>query len=736
MHLTNVGTDKTADEKTAIRKERAGQKNMEKEDIKKLVLQAAQGNKAAFGALYEETGRTVYFSCLKLLGDPQLAEDITQETYLTALQKLGTLAQPENFSAWVNRIGINLCKMHFRNNAVPEDNSEEIIEEIPDEGLIPEEYVSNDAKRKIIMNIIDTVLTEEQRRSVILYYFDMLTVPEIAEVMNCTTGTVTSRLSAARKKIKEAVLIYEENNNDRLHAAVPVFILSKLLNKEASNTVLPKLTVFTGSASAVNAVPDSVTSTKTISGGKVMFSTVKAKVIAGVCAAAVVGGGITAAVVLSSNGSKDNDNDDGVVVVTESQKSSESSSAADNKADTAGNNSDKYWITGFKGSDPSDTLPQDIFGSKISVPVDLSAIDGGNAAMELYGDDIGKSGDIMSIDKMVGENTNVEITFVSSDESQTKYDLISGNPFDRDASVADILKENSWSVTIPLEEAVDTSDWEYESYGSYSNKEDLDKIIDKMGCPTSIYMNSEYDGMDDYKCYTMYWENVDYTISLTVVETYSNYEEYDVVLDDFSVSDFTYYSKNYPQEEIHEKDGEAVFTSEYTGITTPGESTVNTDENRVKVYDDLKALDLTSDAALPKDISVSYKGIDHVFTGTELIDDVRAEMVDTPDDEYDSALCYGKTSSTVDNIIIFDFWLNSDHTLHKIRMSFTTESDCSIFGITKNSTPEEMAAILGTPEVSDRNGKDQFLDWKSDSMSVNAYYYDGVLQSIQAYFES
>lgn len=708
---------------------------MEKDDIKKLVLQAAQGNKAAFGALYEETGRTVYFSCLKLLGDPQLAEDITQETYLTALQKLGTLAQPENFPAWVNRIGINLCKMHFRNNAAPEDNSEEIIEDIPDEGLIPEEYVSNDAKRKIIMDIIDTVLTEEQRRSVILYYFDMLTVPEIAEVMNCTTGTVTSRLSAARKKIKEAVLIYEENNNDRLHAVVPVFILSKLLNKEASNTVLPKLTVFTGSASAANAVPDSVTSTKTISGGKVMFSTVKAKVIAGVCAAAVVGGGITAAVVLSSNDSKDNDNDDGVVVVTESQKSSESSSAAD-KADTAGNNSDKFWITGFKGSDPSDTLPQDIFGSKISVPVDLSAIDGGNAAMELYGDDIGKSGDIMSIDKMVGENTNVEITFVSSDESQTKYDLISGNPFDRDASVADILKENSWSVTIPLEEAVDTSDWEYESYGSYSNKEDLDKIIDKMGCPTSIYMNSEYDGMDDYKCYTMYWENVDYTISLTVVETYSNYEEYDVVLDDFSVSDFTYYSKNYPQEEIHEKDGEAVFTSEYTGITTPGESTVNTDENRVKVYDDLKTLDLSSDAALPKDISVSYKGINHVFTGTELIDDVRAEMVDTPDDEYDSALCYGKTSSTVDNIIIFDFWLNSDHTLHKIRMSFTTESDCSIFGITKNSTPEEMAAILGTPEVSDRNGKDQFLDWKSDSMSVNAYYYDGVLQSIQAYFEN
>lgn len=708
---------------------------MEKEKIRRLVLQAGQGDRAAFGELYEETGRSVYFNCLKLLGNAQQAEDITQDTFMKALEKLDSLKEPENFSAWVNRIAINNCKMYFRKNPrSAEEESEKIIDDTPDSELIPDDYTDSEEKRRIIMNIIDTALTDEQRQTIILYYFDMMSVAEIAEIMECSVGTVTSRLSAARKKIREAVLIYEKKNNDRLHAVMPIPVLSKIFMQECQHLKLPELSVFSNTAAAEDIVPDK-NPTMSKSGGKGMFSTVKAKVIAGVCAAAVVGGGITAAVVLSSNGSKDNDNDDGVVVVTESQKSSESSSAAD-KADSAGNNSDKFWITGFKGSDPSDTLPQDIFGSKISVPVDLSAIDGGNAAMELYGDDIGKSGDIMSIDKMVGENTNVEITFVSSDESQTKYDLISGNPFDRDASVADILKENSWSVTIPLEEAVDTSDWEYESYGSYSNKEDLDKIIDKMGCPTSIYMNSEYDGMDDYKCYTMYWENVDYTISLTVVETYSNYEEYDVVLDDFSVSDFTYYSKNYPQEEIHEKDGEAVFTSEYTGITTPGESTVNTDENRVKVYDDLKTLDLSSDAVLPKDISVSYKGIDHVFTGTELIDDVRAEMVDTPDDEYDSALCYGKTSSTMDNIIIFDFWLNSDHTLHKIRMSFTTESDCSIFGITKNSTPEEMAAILGTPEVSDRNGKDQFLDWESDSMSVNAYYYDGVLQSIQAYFES
>lgn len=65
----------------------------------------------------------------------------------------------------------------------------------------------------------------------------------------------------------------------------------------------------------------------------------------------------------------------------------------------------------------------------------------------------------------------------------------------------------------------------------------------QMGCPTSIYYNSDYESLDGYKGYTMYWENVDYTISLGVVETYSNYEEYDVVLDYFSAYDFTYYSK-------------------------------------------------------------------------------------------------------------------------------------------------------------------------------------------------
>lgn len=279
---------------------------MEKEKIRRLVLQAGQGDRAAFGELYEETGRSVYFNCLKLLGNAQQAEDITQDTFMKALEKLDSLKEPENFSAWVNRIAINNCKMYFRKNPrTAEEESEKIIDDTPDSELIPDDYADSEEKRRIIMNIIDIALTDEQRQTIILYYFDMMSVAEIAEIMECSVGTVTSRLSAARKKIREAVLIYEKKNNDRLHAVMPIPVLSKIFMQECQHLKLPELSVFS-KASAMEVVPDKNT-TISKSGGKGMFSTVKAKVIAGVVALAVVGGGITAVVLANRDKTADAD---------------------------------------------------------------------------------------------------------------------------------------------------------------------------------------------------------------------------------------------------------------------------------------------------------------------------------------------------------------------------------------------------------------------------------------------
>ncbi|WP_417122178.1 RNA polymerase sigma factor [Ruminococcus bicirculans (ex Wegman et al. 2014)] len=280
---------------------------MKKEKIRRLVLQAGQGDRAAFGELYEEMGRSVYFNCLKLLGNTQQAEDITQDTFMKALEKLDSLKEPENFSAWVNRIAINNCKMYFRKNPrIAEEESEKIIDDTPDSELIPDDYADSEEKRRIIMNIIDTALTDEQRQTIILFYFDMMSVAEIAEIMECSVGTVTSRLSAARKKIREAVLIYEKKNNDRLHAVMPIPVLSKIFMQECQHLKLPELSVFSNTAAAEDIVPEKKPTMRR-SGGKGMFSTVKAKVIAGVVVLAVVGGGITAAVLANRDRTADTD---------------------------------------------------------------------------------------------------------------------------------------------------------------------------------------------------------------------------------------------------------------------------------------------------------------------------------------------------------------------------------------------------------------------------------------------
>lgn len=280
---------------------------MEKEKIRRLVLQAGHGDRAAFGELYEETGRSVYFNCLKLIGNAQQAEDITQDTFMKALEKLDSLKEPENFSAWVNRIAINNCKMYFRKNPrTAEEESEKIIDDTPDSELIPDDYADSEEKRRIIMNIIDTTLTDEQRQTIVLYYFDMMSVAEIAEIMDCSVGTVTSRLSAARKKIREAVLIYEKKNNDRLHAVMPIPVLSKIFMQECQHLKLPELSVFSDTAAAEDIVPEKKPTMRK-SGGKGMFSTVKVKVIAGVVVLAVVGGGITAAVLANRDRTADTD---------------------------------------------------------------------------------------------------------------------------------------------------------------------------------------------------------------------------------------------------------------------------------------------------------------------------------------------------------------------------------------------------------------------------------------------
>ena len=159
-----------------------------------------------------------------------------QETYLTALERPGALKDRAAVQSWLNRIAANKCRNFLNAKSY---SAVESGEDIPDDGLIPEEYVEDKAKRELIMRLIREVLSEEQYQTVILYYFDEMTAAEIAELMGCHEKTVRYRLKVARVKIKEAIARYEEENSEKLHGIAPMLPLSRLLRAESENASVP-----------------------------------------------------------------------------------------------------------------------------------------------------------------------------------------------------------------------------------------------------------------------------------------------------------------------------------------------------------------------------------------------------------------------------------------------------------------------------------------------------------------
>ena len=280
-------------------------------DISQIVQNALGGDQSAFEYLYSETRKAVYFTCIGFLKNEEDARDVMQEVYITAFEKLNTLGQAQKFGAWVKRIAVNKCKdFLIKKNAHPASSlgDDSGLEELSDENILPEEYVENAEKRETVMKIGQSVLSDTLYRTVMLFYFDEMSIAEIAEIMDCPEGTVKYRLNAARAKIKKGVLDYEKKNDDKLHSVAVIPFLTRLFDEAANSVEVPELHI--GSmlpkkfSVSVNSAPGANVSAHTVSGGKVMLGSLKAKVIAGVCAAAVAGGGVTAGVLISKNAKK------------------------------------------------------------------------------------------------------------------------------------------------------------------------------------------------------------------------------------------------------------------------------------------------------------------------------------------------------------------------------------------------------------------------------------------------
>ncbi|MBP1736545.1 MAG: sig1 [Oscillospiraceae bacterium] len=153
---------------------------------------------------YRETSRMAYYTALSILKNDADAQDAVQNSYIDAFSKFDQLQNPSAFASWLKRIVINNC-INMRKKKKPElfktnEEAQYFLDNIPEqnEEFLPEEYIVKETKRKQIIKIID-MLPELQQTTILLRYYDELSVKDIAEVMECSESTVTSRISYAKK---------------------------------------------------------------------------------------------------------------------------------------------------------------------------------------------------------------------------------------------------------------------------------------------------------------------------------------------------------------------------------------------------------------------------------------------------------------------------------------------------------------------------------------------------------
>jgi len=191
-----------------------------------LIRQAKKGDVAAFNRLVLYYQEAVYNVAYWITGDPQSAEDIAQETFITAYQSLNRF-RGGSFKAWILRIATNRCYDELRRHKRrPQSSIEEMTEEndsaaflrSPEDG--PEQHRQRVELAVAIERCLDG-LPEDQRVATVLCDVEGHDYQEIADIMRVSLGTVKSRLSRARARLRDCLQQSQEllHTNYRLQSS-------------------------------------------------------------------------------------------------------------------------------------------------------------------------------------------------------------------------------------------------------------------------------------------------------------------------------------------------------------------------------------------------------------------------------------------------------------------------------------------------------------------------------------
>ena len=203
------------------------------ESLSEAVRAAKNGDKAGFSYIYESTYREKYYIALKYVKNEADAEDVLADAYVKAWERIDSLADADKVSAWLGQIvartALDALKKKKPLLFTTEEEERGVILEIEDDHLEvqPEVSLTTKERQAIIREMIDT-LSDEQRLCVLMRYFEEMTVAEIAQILECPEGTVMSRLSYARKKLKDKAEALQKEGYS-FYCVAPVSLLVQLM---------------------------------------------------------------------------------------------------------------------------------------------------------------------------------------------------------------------------------------------------------------------------------------------------------------------------------------------------------------------------------------------------------------------------------------------------------------------------------------------------------------------------
>ncbi|MDE0315436.1 MAG: sigma-70 family RNA polymerase sigma factor [Candidatus Poribacteria bacterium] len=187
-----------------------------KHDDAELIERTLEGDQQAFAALVEKYQEQIHALAWQKIGDFHIAQEITQDAFITAYQKLSTLTHHNRFAGWLYVITSNKCNMWHRKKK-PKLQSLEETDPMELEEVYYSEYTSrqreesaNQNRRTIVRKLLNK-LRESERTVVTMHYLAGLTCEEIGRFLGVSPNTVKSRLHRAREKLKKEEAVIQEN---------------------------------------------------------------------------------------------------------------------------------------------------------------------------------------------------------------------------------------------------------------------------------------------------------------------------------------------------------------------------------------------------------------------------------------------------------------------------------------------------------------------------------------------